>query len=116
MSDTAPPAETVSPAETVPPTTDTAVTIVDGPVRISVTVGTDSSPTRQERVALGSSVEVTLVNPDVHDDFHLHGYDIASGMVDAGESATIAFTADTAGSFEIESHESGEVLVTVVVE
>ena len=102
--------------DSVPPTTGAATTTVPGPVKISVTVGTDSSAAREERVALGTSVEVTLVNPDGHDDFHLHGYDIATGRVEAGEPATIAFTADVAGSFVIESHESGEVLVNVVVE
>jgi hypothetical protein len=36
--------------------------------------------------------------------------------VPAGETATIEFVADVAGSFELESHHSGELLMTLVVE
>lgn len=91
--------------------TTSAVPVTAEPVEISVVVGETSSPERTEKVALGSPVTVTLVNPESHDDFHLHGYDIATGSVEAGEESVISFTADKAGTFEIESHETGEVLV-----
>ena len=88
---------------------------VAGPVEISVTVGTDSSKDRVEEVALGSQVSVTLTNPNADDEFHLHGYDLTPGDTPKGEAAVITFTADTAGEFEIESHITEEVLVTISV-
>lgn len=88
---------------------------VAAPVEISVTVGTDSSKDRVEEVALGSQVSVTLTNPNADDEFHLHGYDLTPGDTPKGEAAVITFTADTAGEFEIESHITEEVLVTISV-
>ena len=88
---------------------------VAGPVEISVTVGTDSAKDRVEEVALGSEVNITLTNPAADDEFHLHGYDLSAGKTPKGEAAVITFTADTAGEFEIESHITEEVLVTISV-
>jgi hypothetical protein len=95
--------------------TDATTTTVSGPVRISVTVGTDSAPDRIEEVPLGAAVEVTLVNAAATENYHLHGYDIETGEVDAGSAATISFTADKAGEFEIESHVTEQVLVVIRV-
>ena len=85
------------------------------PIGISVIVGTDSGADRIEEVMLESNVEITLSNPNADDDFHLHGYDLSSGEVKQGEEAVISFTADTAGDFEIESHITEEVLLTIRV-
>ena len=90
-------------------------TTVAATVTISVTVGTDSGEDRTEQVPLGSAVKVTLVNPGAVDNFHLHGYDIETGDIEAGQSAVIAFTADQAGTFEIESHKTEDVLVVLEV-
>ena len=107
--------------------TDTAndvnTTVVDtstdqkiaAPVEISMVVGTDSGVDRLEEVMLGSSVEITLSNPNADDEFHLHGYDLSSGTTKQGEEAVISFTADIAGDFVIESHISEEVLLTIRV-
>lgn len=94
---------------------DATTTTVGGPTRIAVTVGTDSGAERTESVSLGSSVEVTLTNPAAADNFHLHGYDIETGEVEAGMPATISFTADKAGTFDIESHVTDDVLVVIEV-
>lgn len=85
------------------------------PVEISVIVGTNSAPDRIEEVTLGFNVEITLSNPNADDDFHLHGYDLSPGETKQGEEAVISFTADTAGDFEIESHITEEVLLTIRV-
>lgn len=85
-------------------------------VTVSVTVGTDSSPERVEKVALGAQVTLTLTNPDADDEFHLHGYDMSTGETKKGETSTITFVADKAGEFEVESHVSEQVYVTIVVE
>jgi hypothetical protein len=85
-------------------------------IEISVIVGEDSGPDRTETVALGSTVRISLLNKESEDDFHLHGYDIASGEVPAGEEAVIEFVADAAGEFELESHVTGEVLLVITVQ
>lgn len=92
-----------------------ATTTTVSPVRIKVTVGEDSGPNRVEAVALGASVEITFINPDAADNFHLHGYDIETGEVEAGTPAVMSFTADTAGEFEIESHVTEQVLAVIQV-
>lgn len=84
-------------------------------VTISVTVGTDSSADRIEKVALGAQVTLSLTNPDDDDEFHLHGYDMSTGETKKGETSTITFVADKAGEFEVESHVSEQVYVTIVV-
>ena len=87
----------------------------DGVVRISVTVGVDSGPDRVEEVSVGESVELTIVNPDDDDEFHVHGFDLGGEETPAGEEKAFAFTATEAGDFEVESHVSGEVLVVIRV-
>ena len=104
---------TAAPDTTVAPV-DTAATKLAA-VTISVTVGKDNSPDRVEKVALGSEVTLTLTNPDADDEFHLHGYDLTTGKTKKGETSTITFVADKAGEFEVESHVSEQVYVTIVV-
>ena len=95
-------------------TSDSTVSVPEN-VTISVTVGVDSSPERIEQVALGSQVTLTLTNPDEDDEFHLHGYDLSPGETPKGETATITFTADKVGEFEVESHHTEDVLVVINV-
>jgi hypothetical protein len=86
------------------------------PGLISVTVGVDSSPDRIEPVALGSEVTLEVVNPQADDEFHLHGFDLGDGaVVPAGQVARFVVTANTAGSFELESHETGEIYLVLEV-
>ncbi|NBR66767.1 MAG: hypothetical protein EBS48_01340 [Actinobacteria bacterium] len=84
-------------------------------VTVDVTVGVDSSATRRVDVALGAPVTLNITNPGADDEFHLHGYDLSPGMTPKGETASISFTADKAGEFEVESHVTEEVLVVLVV-
>ena len=95
-------------------TTDSTVSVPEN-VTIAVTVGVDSGPERVEQVALGSQVTLTLTNPNEDDEFHLHGYDLSPGETPKGETATITFTADKAGEFEVESHHTEDVLVIINV-
>ena len=96
-------------------TTVVATTVDDGIVRITVTVDVDSGPDRIEEVPLGSQVELTLVNPEEDDEFHLHGYDLGGDETPAGEEKVFAFTAAEAGDFEVESHATDDVLVVIRV-
>jgi len=107
--------ETSAPDTSVGPVDSAPEPKVSGVV-IEVTVGVDDDPGRVERIALGSSVTLEITNPYEYDEFHLHGYDLSTGDTEADETATITFTADVAGTFEVESHVTDEVLVTLVVE
>jgi len=90
-------------------------TAVEGPVQIDVVVGVDSAPDRVELVTLGSDVTLNITNPDAADDFHVHVIDIDQ-KVKAGVTATINFTADQAGTYEVESHVTNDVLLVIEVQ
>lgn len=106
---------------TLPPLPDTLPAPVitthsnpSGPAQIDVLIGTDAGPQRVEIVAKGSDIQLNITNPAAADSFHVHGYDLEQ-EVGKGETATINFTADQAGSFEVESHETGAVVMVLVV-
>jgi hypothetical protein len=73
---------------------------VDQVVRLTYADGQVSGDTGRVKVKLGSRVAV-VVTSDVADEVHLHGY---NKMVDvpAGGTATLTFTANIPGIFEIE--------------
>ncbi len=85
---------------------------LSGPVQIDVFVGVDSSSDRVERVTVGSEITLNITNPNVADEFHVHGIDIEQAA-DAGQMATINFTIDAAGIYEVESHITGDVFVVI---
>ena len=95
-------------------TAATAPPVATNIVNISVTVGQDSSPTREEKVKLNATVQIALLNPTANDEFHLHGYDIEQAQK-AGEQGLLSFVADKAGRFELESHVTNAPLVILVV-
>jgi hypothetical protein len=103
-----------APTQTEAPQDSTPLTAVDGPVQIDVVVGTDSGPDRIEKVKLGSDVTLNITNPNAADEFHVHDIELEQS-VDAGVTATFNFVADTAGTFEVESHKTEEVLVVIEV-
>ncbi len=96
-------------------TTTTTTTTVPEPLEIEVIVGENSGDERIEVVALGDEVRITLVNPTKPDEYHLHGYDIVSKKMESGVPATLSFTADVAGTFELESHVTNDVLVVLEI-
>lgn len=112
---------TVSGCASSDSTTSTTTTVVSTttvavePLEIDVTVGENSGNDRIEVVALGDEVRITLVNPTQEDEYHLHGYDIMSKKMAPGAPATLSFTANVAGTFELESHVSNEVLVVLEI-
>jgi len=100
-------------------TVDTAVAedassdvVLSGPVQIDVVIGRDSSPDRIERVTVGSDITLNITNPNADDEFHVHGVDIEQ-EAKAGQMATINFTIDTPGTYEVESHITEDVLVVI---
>jgi hypothetical protein len=97
---------------TLPPPPDTA----DLPVLLSVTVGVDSGAERIDTVPLNSLITLTVINPNEDDEFHLHGYELGDGqVVPAGQPAVFTFRASLAGDFELESHETGTLLMVLRV-
>lgn len=126
---TAPPAtaapSTAAPATAAPstaapptaaPTTVPSTEAVSNEITITATVGVDTDPTRVEVVPLGATVTLVLTNPDSHDEFHVHGYELGDGEeVEPGVAKTFIFTVDQAGEFAVESHENDSVLLTLNV-
>jgi FtsP/CotA-like multicopper oxidase with cupredoxin domain len=69
-----------------------------------------------EEIEVGEGDRVRLrVTSDEQMEVHLHGYDIER-EVTPGEPATLSFEADLTGRFEIEDHESEEVLGVLIVQ
>ena len=83
---------------------------------IIVHVGVDDAATtgsRVENVTLGSQVVLRLTS-DTDETYHVHGYDLEQ-KVAAGVEAQFEFTADKAGDFEVESHNTEKVYVVLHV-
>ena len=59
----------------------------------------------RDSVAAGRNVVITVTS-DVADEVHVHGYDLSADVAPRAP-ATIRFTADTPGRFEIELENSG---------
>jgi len=94
---------------------ETLLSATDEPVEISVIIGQTSGSAVAYQATLGSKVQIKLLNPDADDEFHLHGYDLTATAV-AGQETMIEFTADQLGSFDLESHTTGDWILTLVVE
>jgi hypothetical protein len=94
---------------------ETVSTATDEPVEISVIIGQTSGSAVAYQATLGSKVRIKLLNPDADDEFHLHGYDLLA-IATAGQETMIEFTADQLGSFDLESHKTGDWILTLVVE
>ncbi|MFZ9896702.1 MAG: hypothetical protein ACO3ES_03015 [Ilumatobacteraceae bacterium] len=94
---------------------ETLLSATDEPVEISVIIGQTSGSAVAYQATLGSKVQIKILNPDADDEFHLHGYDLTATAV-AGQETMIEFTADQLGSFDLESHKTGDWILTLVVE
>lgn len=77
---------------------------------VTIDVDADSGSPGTQTVPLGTPVSLH-VTTKTSQEFHLHGYDIE----DEGTDVTLSFTADKAGSFELESHATETLLFTLVV-
>ncbi|CAB4763868.1 MAG: hypothetical protein F2712_04630 [Actinobacteria bacterium] len=96
--------------------TSDIISAADEVVEISVIIGQTSGSAVAYQATLGSTVRLKILNPDADDEFHLHGYDLESGVTPAGQEAIIEFTADKLGTFDLESHVTSEWILTLVVE
>ena len=96
-------------------TTDTATATGDV-VEIALIVGENTGADVKQTVPLGASVRITVTNPNGPDEIHVHGYDISTGEMAKGQEAVIEFVASNAGTFDLESHVSEEVVLILTVE
>ena len=65
-------------------------------------------------VGEGDRVKLLLTSNELVE-VHLHGYDLER-EIEPGETTTLSFEADLTGRFEIEDHESEEVLGVLLVQ
>jgi hypothetical protein len=82
-------------------------------IRVTYAGGKATGDTGKIPVAVGAVVEL-VVTSDVADEVHVHGYDL-SAQVPAGGTATVDFTADIPGGFEVELEQLGFQLLELQV-
>ena len=88
-----------------PPATTTEAAPAPAQVDVVVVGGEPQGGIVRESVDLDSEVVVTVIS-DVADEVHVHGYDLMADVA-PGAPATIRFTADAPGRFEIELEDTG---------
>jgi len=101
---------------TVASETTGAATATGDVVEIALIVGENTGADVKQTVPLGASVRITVTNPNGPDEIHVHGYDISTGEMAEGQEAVIEFVASNAGTFDLESHVSEEVVLILTVE
>jgi hypothetical protein len=95
-------------------TTETAPPAGPTEIRIVVVNGAPKGGIVRETVDKDDRV-VLVVESDVADEIHLHGYDV-SRDVEAGGTARLRFTATIPGRFEVELEERGLQIADITVE
>jgi len=103
--------ETTTPSSSPPPTLTSAAATTPSEtafagteIEVAVKGGKVDPPTHRVKVAKGTEVRL-LVTSDKADELHVHGYELEKELP-AGKQATLDFTADQTGLFEIETHHS----------
>jgi FtsP/CotA-like multicopper oxidase with cupredoxin domain len=88
----------------------------DAPRERSIDLAVEDGAMTPEEIEVGEGDRVRLrVTSDEQMEVHLHGYDIEREVAPGGP-ATLSFEADLTGRFEIEDHESEEVLGVLIVQ
>jgi heme/copper-type cytochrome/quinol oxidase subunit 2 len=86
------------------------------PREMTIDLAVEDGAMTPEEIEVGEGDRVRLrVTSDEQMEIHLHGYDIEREIT-PGETATLSFEADLTGRFEIEDHESEEVLGVIIVQ
>lgn len=86
----------------------------DRVVEVEIADGQVSTDDDQVEVRRGDTVRI-VVTSDVDDEVHVHGVEQTATLV-AGETATVEFTVDEAGLFEVETHEGDLLLFQLLVQ
>jgi Cupredoxin-like domain len=103
------PSSTTSAGNTPSGTADQA----DVTITATIAGGKITPNTQTVKAEQGQKVMVTVTS-DEADELHVHGYDKEVAM-QAGKPGSVTFTADTKGTFEIETHESGKLVAKLIV-
>lgn len=83
-------------------------------VRFSIAEGKRTTGPAEVTVHTGANVTLEVTS-DRADELHVHGYDRTARLT-PGTPATIGFTADLPGIFEVELHESGAAVTKLRVD
>src|SRR5918996_3973795 len=83
-------------------------------VEVEIADGRVSTDDDRVEVRRGDTVRI-VVTSDVDDEVHVHGVEQTAALV-AGETATVEFTVDEAGLFEVETHEGDLLLFQLLVQ
>ena len=78
---------------------------------VTIEVDADSGAPVEQTVPLGTPLTIHVVSAESHE-FHLHGYDVEQ----EGTDVTFTLTADEAGEFELETHDTEVVVMVLTVE
>lgn len=100
---------TKSPSNTADPSGEQA----DVTVNVTVANGKVNPSGASIKVKAGQTVLITGVS-DAEDQLHVHGYD-KEVELKPGKPASVKFTANMKGTFEVETHESGKLVAKLVV-
>lgn len=98
---------------TTPSNTATSEEKADVVITATVAGGKISPATQTVKAKQGQTVKITVTS-DETDALHVHGYDKEIELK-PGVAGSVTFTADTKGTFEIETHESGKLVAKLVV-
>jgi hypothetical protein len=100
---------TTAPEDPPPPPATTATTGSEGPgtihINYEIVGGKPVGGIARDSIARGRIVLIRVTS-DVADHVHVHGYDLMEDVA-PGHPATIGFTADVPGRFEIELEDRG---------
>ena len=83
------------------------------PQTVEFTITDPPAPTERIEVPLGAEVTLRLTAA-VDDRAHLHGYEVEKDLP-AGVPTDLVFTANMAGTYEVESHVTDAVWINLVV-
>lgn len=82
-------------------------------VAVTVAGGEVSGDIGRVEVPMGTRVRLTIT-ADVTDEVHVHGFDLNEDVT-PGQASQIEFVADRAGVFEVELHDSRQVLTRLQI-
>jgi hypothetical protein len=100
---------TSSPSNTADPSGEQA----DVTINVTVANGKVNPSGASVKAKAGQTVLVTAVS-DADEELHIHGYDKELELT-PGKPASVKFTANMKGTFEIETHKSGKLVAKLVV-
>jgi hypothetical protein len=100
---------TKSPSNTADPSGEQA----DVTVNVTVANGKVNPSGSSIKVKAGQTVLITAVS-DTDEELHIHGYDKELELA-PGKPASVKFTANMKGTFEVETHKSGKLVAKLVV-